>query len=111
MHKRTKALAICPAVKAAVAARDSIDGHPCCIICGSPEGQPNAHYIARAQGGLGIEENVVTLCPKCHRLYDQSDRRGLYGEMIRDYLRVQYDHWDEARLTYKKWEDEPCTIV
>lgn len=105
MNKRTKALAIPPGVKAAVAARDSIDGRPCCIVCGSPEGQPNAHYIARSQGGLGIEENIVTLCPNCHRIYDQSHRRGLYREMIRDYLRVQYDGWEESRLTYRKWEE------
>lgn len=31
-------------------------------MCGSSYAMPNAHYIARAQGGLGIEENIVTLC-------------------------------------------------
>ena len=31
---------------------------------------PNAHYISRAHGGLGIEENIVTLCLDCHNNYD-----------------------------------------
>ena len=61
MRRRTKALQIPPAVKRAVHDRDG----GLCILCGRP-GDPVAHYISRAQGGLGIAENVVTLCGGCH---------------------------------------------
>ena len=39
------------------------------------EGEPNMHYISRAQGGLGIEENVVTGCQECHHEYDNGAKR------------------------------------
>lgn len=111
MRKRTKALAIPRAVKAAVGERDSVEGRPCCVACGAPApaenplAYSNAHYVPRTQGGLGIEENVVTLCPGCHRLYDQSTHRGMYRKIICDYLRARYDNWKESKLTYQKWEE------
>lgn len=49
MNRRTKALAISDKVKQAVLDRDEY-----CVWCGR-QGAPNAHYISRAQGGLGIE--------------------------------------------------------
>lgn len=95
--ERTKALEIAPDVKDAVYSRDN--GR--CIICGQA-GQPNAHYISRAHGGLGIEENIVTLCSVCHRLYDQSEWRERLGKIIGAYLRGHYPGWDEKNLTYRK---------
>lgn len=97
MNKRTKALAISKAVREAVMARDG----GICIVCGRP-GDPCAHYVSRAQGGLGIEENIVTLCDGCHRLYDQTTHRGYLRETISEYLREQYENWDDIRLTYRK---------
>lgn len=101
MHKRTKALAISKAVKAAVYARDG----DCCVLCGSPYGIPNAHYISRAQGGLGIEENIVTLCFDCHREYDQGHHRQEIREELREYLKSKHPDWDESKLTHDKWSD------
>ncbi len=95
--RRTKALAIPKSVKDRVYERDK--GR--CILCGRP-GVPNAHFIARSQSGLGIEQNVVTLCPDCHADYDQSPLRKEYREMIRAYLRRQYPDWDESKLIYRK---------
>lgn len=97
MHKRTKALAISPEVKQKVFERDG-----CCIICGA-QGQPNAHYISRAQGGLGIEQNIVTLCPECHMQYDQSANRESLRKEIAEYLQARYPDWNEIDLTYSKW--------
>lgn len=99
MHKQTKATSISKTVKCAVYERDGYR----CIICGSSQGQPNAHYIARSQGGLGVEENIVTLCPSCHREFDQSDKRATYKEFIRNYLMKKYSTWDENKLIYRKW--------
>lgn len=95
--KRTKALAIPPTVKRKVYERDNGK----CIICGRA-GSPNAHYISRAHGGLGIEENIVTLCHGCHRDYDQSIQRISLGRMIAEYLRGVYPGWSEDKLIYRK---------
>ena len=89
-------------VKEAVAARDSIDGYPCCIYCGKPAPTrlafSNAHFISRGQGGLGIEENCLTLCQGCHRRYDQSHERDEMRKYFRQYLAKNYPHWDEGSL-------------
>ena len=105
--ERTKALEIPKAVKAKVANRDSVDGYPCCILCGKPAPTDyplafsNAHYISRGQGGLGVEENICTLCPKCHREYD-NEKREEYRPILRSYLKGIYKNFDEAKLVYKK---------
>lgn len=99
MNKRTKALAIPKEVKEAVLERDGG-----CILCGC-RGSPDAHFVSRAQSGRGIEENIVTLCPDCHRRYDQTYERPLIRQEIRAYLQSQYPDWDETKLTYNKWED------
>ena len=96
MNKRTKALAITQAVKRKVLERDEY-----CVWCGR-EGAPNAHYISRAQGGLGIEQNVLTLCTECHRRYDQSTDRRLMREYFREYLQSKYPDWCEDNLIYRK---------
>ena len=96
MNRRTKALDIPQKVKRAVLDRDE---H--CVWCGR-QGAPNAHYISRAQGGLGIEENVLTLCTECHRQYDQSTDRPIMREFFREYLKGKYPEWDESKLTYRK---------
>lgn len=96
--KRTKALAIPDEVKRAVWDRDG--GR--CVCCGSRMASPNAHYIARSQGGLGIEQNVLTLCADCHRKYDQSVKRKELRAFFRGYLKKTYPGWDEAELIYKR---------
>ena len=59
--KRAQACDIPIVVRDAVYSRDN----KCCIICGSPNAKANAHYIPRSHGGLGIEQNIVTLCLAC----------------------------------------------
>ena len=98
MNRRTKALDISRKVKEAVWERDG--GH--CVLCGNPNAAPNAHYIPRSQGGLGIEENVVTLCPACHDTYDNSASRWAIRDELREYLQGKYPRWDETKLTYRK---------
>ena len=80
MRKDTKARAIPMAVKLAVAERDSFDGHPCCVYCGTPVPPYNrlafscCHVLRRSRGGLGIETNIVTLCPRHHAEFDGGDK-------------------------------------
>lgn len=110
MNKRTKALSIPEEVKRAVAKRDGAGGYPCCIWCGKPApteyelAYSNAHYISRGQGGLGIEENIITLCPDCHMMYDQSPMREKMRAWFRAHLKSKYRNWDEKNLIYKKGE-------
>lgn len=107
MRKDTIARAIPRPVKIRVAERDSIDGWPCCIFCGAPTPfgdteWSNAHFVSRAQGGLGVEQNVLTLCPICHRKYDQTTARVEMRGYFRDYLKGIYPDWNEKDLYYEK---------
>ena len=104
--KRSKATDISQSVKMKVWERDN----HCCIVCGYNQNvMPNGHYISRAKGGLGIEQNIVTLCTeltpnKCHRKYDfgSKEERERIGKIIKEYLQSQYDDWDEENLYYHK---------
>lgn len=93
--QRTKALEIPPRVKMAVLERDG----GACIWC-AKRGEPNAHYIPRSQGGLGIEENTLTLCRGCHMMYDQTDNRPKMRAFFKGYLMSKYPNWDEKNLKY-----------
>ena len=72
--------------------------------CGSLDGAPNAHYIPRSLGGLGIPENILTLCPRCHYEFDFSSREIRDGlrEFFAEYLKSKYDNWDEKKIIYHK---------
>lgn len=104
--KRSKATDISPKVKQAVWERDG--GR--CVICGNTHNvMPNAHFIPRSQGGLGIEENIVTLCTnltdnQCHYKYDfgSKDEREAIGGRIEDYLKSKYPNWDKEKLIYRR---------
>lgn len=104
--KRAKACDITPAVKQRVWERDE----GCCVVCGNRVNvMPNAHYISRAHGGLGIEQNIVTLCTdftanRCHSRFDNgtAEERKIIGAAIRRYLMGKYPGWNEANLIYTK---------
>lgn len=101
--KRTKATNISMLVKRKVWERD--DGK--CVICGnSCNVMPNAHFIRRSKGGLGIEENVFTACTRltendCHHKFDEY---GFGKEKVREYLKSKYPSWNEENLIYKKYK-------
>ena len=103
-NRRTKATDIPPKVKKVVEERDSIDGHPVCIFCGSPNAKGEAHVISRAQGGLGVERNLVTTCIKCHALMDNSTSREYYVNRAKEYLKSIYPDWNEEELIFNKWK-------
>ena len=107
--KRAKATDIPKAVKDKVWQRD----HERCIYCGSHCAMPNAHYISREKSGKGIEENIVTLCFKCHRVFDQASNEQkiryakhlgmpVIDDFIRSYLERIYGKIDEGKIRYKR---------
>ena len=101
MHKRTKACAISKKTKIRVYERDK--GR--CIFCGAP-GLPEAHYIARSQGGLGIEQNIVTVCRPCHDRMDNSTDRKKMLKVAAGHLKSFYPDWNEKDLIYDKWHKD-----
>ena len=96
--KRTKACEITPEVRAIVEERDK---HRC-IFCGNP-GRGEAHFVNRSQGGLGIPENLLTVCRSCHNQMDNGQAIGLYRMKAEEYLKSKYPDWDKSKLVFNKW--------
>ncbi len=97
MNKRTKACAISKATKDAVFKRDRGQ----CVLCGKP-GLPEAHYIPRSKGGLGIEQNIVTLCRPCHDLMDNTTARASLLGRVKEHLDLWYPDFSDTERIYKK---------
>lgn len=105
--KRAKATDIPYNVKKKVFERDL--GR--CVVCGNSYNvMPNAHFIPRSKGGLGIEQNIVTLCTRltendCHYKFDNGtkEEKERIGNIIESYLKSQYDSWKKEDLVYNKW--------
>lgn len=104
MHRETKATAIPPSVKAAVAKRDCLNGPATCILCGKP-GMPNAHIVRRSRGGMGVEQNIVSLCPDCHRELDEGKDSAMLMEIVVEYIKGFYPDWTPESVMYKKWRE------
>lgn len=92
---------ISPLVRNRVYQRDAYDGRPCCVKCGNPYGVEVHHYIERSRGGMGIEENLVCLCTRCHQHYHNTGDKEL-KEFIKTYLSNKYEGWDEKKLIKEK---------
>ena len=101
--KRAKATQIPMKVKKAVYERDN----GLCVVCGK-RGLPEAHYIPRSAGGLGIEQNIVCLCRECHDKFDFGDGETMaaIAEVIREHLKECYPDWNEDDLYYRKYGGE-----
>ena len=101
--KQTKACDISSLTKKLVWERDA----HICVVCHSPYAAPNAHYIRRSRGGLGIPENIVSLCGECHRKYDNGTEheQTWYKCFLEAYLKSIYPGWNEEKLIYKKWSE------
>lgn len=103
--KRSKATDISMPVKRKVWERDN----GCCVICGNNYNvMPNAHYIPRSKGGLGIEQNIFTACTRltkndCHYRFDNGTRKEkeILRKVVKDYFVSIYPGWGEDKLFYK----------
>ena len=101
MSKRSKACNIPKKVRIEVYQRDK-----CCIICGSSNALPNSHLVPRSKGGLGIKENVVTLCILCHHEMDNGKNSLEIKEKVRQYLERLYPEFTDEMRRYDKWRRE-----
>ena len=101
MSKRSKKCDIPKSVEIEVLVRDK-----CCIVCGSPRGIANAHYIARSHGGLGIVENIVTLCPLCHHEMDNGKNSLEVKAIVKKYLAGLYPNFADEQRKYNKWREK-----
>lgn len=97
MNKRTRAVSIPIKEKRKVEQRD----HGLCIFCGG-QGKGEGHFIPRSHGGLGIEENLLTVCRPCHDLMDNSTKRKEMLRVAEEYLKDCYPYWDKSFLIYEK---------
>lgn len=101
MHKRTRAVSISQEVKKRVWDRDQHE----CVLCHRwvPLRCACAHFVPRSQGGLGVEENIITLCDDCHREMDNGKRSKHLKAQARAYLEQEYGFFNEGDLKYDKW--------
>lgn len=97
MSIRSKALQITPEVREIVKERDG----QMCILCPS-KADDFAHIIEKSAGGLGIEENVASLCRTCHTKYDRYINREWYENKIAEYMNNQYENWQNINRVYQK---------
>lgn len=103
-NRRAKACDIPQRVKNEVWERDGGQ----CVLCGCSTAAPNAHYISRQNGGMGIPENIVTLCTGfgngCHHRYDNGAKgeRQAIKKRLAAYLMECYPEWNEEDLIYRK---------
>lgn len=102
MTKQTKATSISQKTKAIVWERDK----HCCIVCGSQCAFPEAHvFVSRAHGGMGVKENIVTLCRECHRKLDNKAEKehNFVKETVYNYMFEKYPNLEIGDLVYKKY--------
>jgi 5-methylcytosine-specific restriction endonuclease McrA len=98
LNTRTKQTDIGEKTRATVHDRDRRR----CVYCGRVNKPIElAHYISRAQGGLGIPQNLISLCMDCHGEYDGERRRKMQGYLA-GYLQAAYPGWNESGLVYRK---------
>ena len=103
-NSRTKATDISKAVKLRVNERDN--GY--CILCGKSASwhESCCHVIPRSSGGLGIEENIVTLCQECHKAFDEGPNRQKIMSKLMGYMHRKYKHYTVRKVVYGGEKDE-----
>lgn len=94
--RRSQATDISKSVKDKVWDRDC---HRC-IFCGSPSARPEAHIVPRSAGGVGVEQNIITVCRRCHMLLDQSTKRPKMLKQAKHYIEHIYGKIDWSEFIY-----------
>ena len=100
---RKEATSISPLVRETVLNRDNKR----CVICGSNFNLQLHHcFVNRSHGGLGVKENLVTLCCQCHFYADNGlpKQKIAVDNVIEGYMRSKYPNLDKSILRYRKGE-------
>lgn len=105
--KRSQACDISEEVREIVWERDN---HRC-IICGNPHAAPDSHYIRRSRGGLGIEQNITTMCGSCHYDFDHTTQRKILKVLVAAHLERHYPGFPDKLRIYDKNRDERFEII
>ena len=106
MSKRSRACEFSPDVRNRIRQRDET-----CIFCrgygysGFPASQI-AHFVGRAQGGLGIEKNGAYVCVLHHQQLDNGTDGKRMRSFFEGYLRESYPDWNKEDLIYDKWSEK-----
>jgi len=98
---RKEATSISPQVRETVLKRDN---HRC-IVCGSNFNLQLHHcFVNRSHGGLGVKENLVTLCCQCHFYADNGKaiHKSAIDNVIDGYMKSKYPKLDKSILSYRK---------
>lgn len=74
-----------------------------CCICGENRVVDAAHLVPAVEGGSGMEDNIVPLCPTHHRLYDRGKLSEEENEKLVDFLYVKYP---DIKAKFPEWEIE-----
>ena len=101
MTARTKATDITPKVRAIAMRRDN---HRC-IYCGTTYMLQLAHvFVNRSHSGLGVEQNLVTLCIEHHMSLDNGkiEKSKPIRDVAEFYLRHHYGEIDIESLKFRK---------
>lgn len=101
MSKRRRATDITQKVRKDVHARDKLR----CVACGRNYNLQIAHvYLPRSRGGLGVVENLATLCINCHIDYDngRDEKREIVKKKLFAYMERHYGKPNLNDLKYKK---------
>lgn len=95
MSNRTQAVDVTLKTRKQVLHRDAYR----CIFCKKSGALTMAHIIPRSAGGLGIPENIVSACPKCHFRLDHTSER----KVMLEYAQKHLDKFHErTERTFKK---------
>ena len=100
--KRTVAVDISQDVRKRVKERDFNR----CIFCHTDKGLTIAHIIARSNGGLGVEENLVTACCDCHYRMDFTYERTPMKIAAKKYIMRIYGSFNENEVIFNKKKGE-----
>ena len=101
--KRKTATDIAAPVREKVKRRDN---HRC-VYCNTPYSLQLAHvFVNRSHGGLGVEENLVTLCIEHHMTLDngRKEKSEPIRNVVEEYLKMHYPQVDLKNLKYRKGE-------
>lgn len=101
MSRQRRKKAVTPKVRREVMERDRGQ----CIFCTTVDSPTMAHYISRAQGGLGIKENLAVVCIICHHKLDHTPQREEYKAVFKAYLDRKYPGFpDDERIYKNRWD-------